>query len=90
MFPCHVLRLRDIRVQDFSVHTLSPILSNPKLFNPRLFSSKAIVYSAQSRNLAPIFGDLSQNGKLSEIKPPLIDLLAMFDLPPYPKINPNN
>jgi hypothetical protein len=29
------------------------------------------VDSAQGRNLAPFVGDLSQNEKLSEIKPPL-------------------
>jgi hypothetical protein len=29
------------------------------------------VDSAQDRDLAPIFGDLSQSEKLSEIKPPL-------------------
>ena len=35
---------------------------------------------AQACTLAPIFGDLSQSGKLSEIKPPLLLGLQFFNI----------
>ena len=51
--------------------------------------TNALDQSAHERDLAPLFGDLSQSDKLSEIKPPSINLLAMFDLPPSPQIKPS-
>ena len=35
--------------------------------------------SAQGRNMAPIFGDLSQSEELSEIKPPLVAVFCMAE-----------
>ena len=37
-------------------------------------SKDALKASAQGCDLAPLFGDLSQSEKLSEIKPPLLAL----------------
>ena len=38
------------------------------------------MHSAQKSDLAPIFGDLSQSEKLSEIKPPLVPEVATLGL----------
>ena len=35
--------------------------------------------SGQGRNMAPIFGDLSQSEELSEIKPPLVAVFCMAE-----------
>ena len=56
-------------------------LKSPKMgAKSRSWASSLFVDSPQGCSLVPIFGDLSQSEKLSEIKPPLLQLISFFKL----------